>query len=556
MPTPLARVSLLAGATLTLALLASSALAAPLRVAGSSTSALSLPSAPYGYKLVYTPARDITDTYSETWTVTGQTVTGWTYYQLSPPTMPRQHLTMTMAPNGHTGTTQGNMRRPLVYSKTSGNSTQYTNTQTYKGTLYATDLVPLAAREPKPRVAALSSADRAFYTQATSSLDFNSPLMKRWIGSNGLTRKSGESELDFGLRVFAAMRKTLKYNLSHPAQSKASDVVRDRVGVCGGLGWVFAAAMRAGGVPARALSLYKTDQNYDGGGSDEGHCNNDFYCTGIGWVPTDLVGGVCETHDQDALKYYAHDDGSCLVNFDGGDDFTVDMAKLGPTVSRPVKPGSANGDSVNGGLPWGVWVSGGTGGQKQCTTSHFTTQVTVLPNTRPGQTGTGTGNTGSSTAPPQPDTSIDPVGQPPASVTGGKAGYLVWHDAAGWHVHTATDGASHSWGIEIDSVAPALTHAGSTGTATPSLTSLFAEGLVNTDGLNADVKVRAGIKALRFMLALDSADAPADRIWIGRKGAHPQSGIFTLPNGAVSSTPRTLGTTGSNTGGTLRVIHK
>ena len=523
-------VCLLVGAALVLAAVAPSALAAPVRTVKptTSTATSTTVASASGYKLTYTPTRQITGTYTANWQCTGQTVTGWTYYELMPPTGGRQTITMTLTPNGQKATTQGNMHRPLLYSRTTS-ANQGTFTVTYKGTLNEVKLVALRPGEAAPRVPAMSASDQKYWTEATDALDYSSSIVSSWLDSAGLHRQSGESDLALGRRIFLAMRATFKYNLSHGPQQRASDVVRDKVTVCGGLGWVFAAAMRANGVPARAISLLKCDQNYNVGGSDLGHCNNEFYCQGIGWVPADLTGGVCASSDQEALGYFAHDDAGFLVTFDGGDDFSVDMTLLGKQVNRGANTSS---DVINSRIPWGVNADGGTGGSLKCTDT-WVTQVTVK-------------------TPPAP--AIDPSGQPPASIANGQAGYLVWHDASGWHVHSATDGQTHGWGIEIDADATPKSQAVPTGKHTISKAvaskTLYAVGIENADGLNADVKVRAGVKSLRFLLSLESANAPADHIWIGSKGAHPQDGIFVLPNGAVTTGAKPLHVTSGTTGTT------
>ena len=504
----------LVGVAAILAALAPSALAAPARTGTHQSASAGSPS---GYKLVYAPARQVTCTYTRNWQVTNKKVTGWTYYELLPPTRGRQDITLTMAPDGKEGTTQGNVQRPLLYTKATDPSSQLSVAMTFQGTLNDTRLMPLKPGEVTQPVE-LSDSEKQFLTKATASLDYDSPAMRAWIDTNGLHRRSGESDLDLGRRVFMAVRANFKYSLKCPrGQRKASDILRDKVTVCVGLAWVFTATMRADGVPTRAMNLQEARHDYSGSGVGAGHCNTEFYCHGIGWVPADPTGGVMSTSDQEALRFFGNDDGAFLILFDGGNDFSVDMTRLGQNIA----PGSSAGsDRISRGAFWGVHTDSGT----PKTADTWVNKVTVLPRPSVAQT--------------QPVEACDASGQPPASVAGGQAGYFVWHDPAGWHVHSSTDGANHGWCIEVDPIAPTAVQAGATGAAAIPR-ALYEIGIITPDGTNADIRpTNKAVKTLCFQLSLDGVDAPPERIWIGSKGAHPRGGAFRLANGPFKTGPR------------------
>jgi len=479
-----------------------------------------LPTTEPHYKLQYYPIREVQCTSSSNRHVTGGAATGWYWYQLLPPPTPRQKVTLTVTPAAQNGWTQGASRQPLLWLRQQFKQPQDDVAMEvsvhYKGTIYATDLVPLRPGEAAPKVTPLTPAQIRHFTQPTKAIDYNSSEVQRWLTQAKLRKGADESDLDFGRRVFVAMARTFEWNSAHGSNNTASLVVHDKAGVCGGLSIAYAAALRANGVPAKVTNLQMVDQNYDGT-ENMGHANNEFYAAGIGWVPSDLTPGQAEKGGDDAiLQYFGHDSGDALIEFDGDDEFEVDTGSFGRALT---KPGAKSPAATLAYGFWGEEAACGSNSAKYQESEHW--KVRQL-------------------APPAAAEPLDANGRPQGDKTDSGPGFTVWRDGTGWHVHSVTDGQEHNWQVHVqpDSTpnAGALSRMASK-SGKPQITDttakpLFAVGIKNSKGIQADFECPSNVRVLYFLLFIDHKAKP-EQVWIGQTAAHPHRGLFYLGSGGA-----------------------
>ena len=465
------------------------------------------------YALLYSPVRQITCTASTTWTITGMRVKEWYWYNLLPPTTPRQHITMSVVPTAAQGSTQGEVQHPLLFIRKvfsrpqNGVSCGYE--VVYQGTLYRTQLVQLKPGAVHRSIPDLSAREQELYTARTDPYDFDSAVVSNWLNRSGLRRKSDERDLDFGRRVFMNMCTTFKYGPNHAPNNTASAVVTTHMGVCGGLSTAFCAALRASGVPCRVLVVQQVGLGGNVGGSDWGHATNEFFCQGIGWVPCDLTGGCSAGASRNmdaAATWFGQEDGATLMEFNDESDFTVDTVKFGsrqPQPSGDDRQGCSQAPSPETTGFWGFEVAGNGNGKTTCT-SRFYARVWTDP---------------------QAYETMSPDGEPGARVAKPPA-FLVWRDAnRGWHIRTTGDGKSHNYQMSV--YAEQAVGQGQSFQPGETETATLAQGYIQTGSMDTDVAVPAGTVALRFELTLDNREAP-EFIAIGAKGAHPARDPFTM----------------------------
>jgi hypothetical protein len=462
------------------------------------------------YALRHYPTRQIACTFNSVSSVSGMSVNETVLYYVKPPPTPRQKVTMEMDPVSTPGFCQGDERFPLLFRRQVFNQPQNGASVgyelVYRGQLLRTVLVQLTPGTVHPAGPTLPAFQRKDYTARTDACDYDSPIVQNWLNGAGLKRRGGESDLDFGKRVFTAMCTTFHYDPAHGSNSLASLVVRDHAGVCGGLSIAFCAAMRASGVPCRVLSLQQVAVGGNVGGSDRGHATNEFFCEGIGWVPCDLTGGCTNFNDlTEGLTYFGQDRGDTLMTFNGSGDFRVDTLKFGSSVPQPsgdcrkgcaaVPPAQAYGS-------WGLFFTGNGNAQYQNTDSFYARLWTDKAAYE----------------------KVSPDGQPTLGAANQPA-FSLWRDTSGWHIHSSSDAKAHEFEISVYPEQPIgqgqMFSAGQTEQATT------AVGYNSSAAMDTAVPVQAGSCALRFLLTIDHRDMPGF-VYIGAKGVHPSRQPFTL----------------------------
>jgi hypothetical protein len=159
----------------------------------------------------------------------------------------------------------------------------------YEATLLERRLVPAAGRKPAP----LDEKTRAAYLAPTEWYDFKTPAFARWLDQTGLRREEREAPLAFARRAFLTLGQKFGYK-SGTAGRPASQVIALTEADCDTLSFVYIAALRANGVPARLLLGRSTAKSVQAGEPARlpGHAVVEFYADDVGWVYCDPAGGV------------------------------------------------------------------------------------------------------------------------------------------------------------------------------------------------------------------------------------------------------------------------
>ena len=464
------------------------------------------------FKLVYPPSRRISCQLICSDSLADFKLREWVFYQLQPPASPRQDVTLS-ATRGKPGHEEGPRHRPLVYideilpSDTANPAIDYT--LTFEGCVRRVDLVPLNPGDPPPHAEPLTERELALYLPASKMIDYHSAGFREWLDAAQLHRRAGENDLDLARRIYLAMRSTFKYG-AMKNDNKASDTVRDRLGVCVNLSRVYAGALRANRIPARVLCLNLCGA--DRAASDTGtygHANNEFYLTGVGWVPCDLTLCVrCKT-DEAALKYFGHDRGDTLILFDEDEDIIVDTATFGAkkqTVSHdfrksyPVRVRDRYEHAF-----WGINFTG-KGSPKVHFHEEWHVQQSIDPSAYRG---------------------LQVLGMPQVAASPALA---IWRDPDGWHIRShSDDDQPHQWYIRVvpegGSIA-AWNHPG--GKPGAPKQELDEDRHTNKE-FGFDFTPTPETKCLKIFLKIDKSDDILNQIFISQSAWHPSSSPIYLP---------------------------
>jgi hypothetical protein len=171
--------------------------------------------------------------------------------------------------------------------------------------------------EKPPRVAPLPPETKQFFLAPSETLDFKSKEFQKWLEARALRRAARESDFEFAQRVFLQISKAFTYQWPVPHDGKASSTCRAARGDCGCVSAVFVSALRAGGIPARALvGRWATSQvppRKPGEQPDyQTHVKAEFFAEGIGWVPVDPTQALSDKSPT-GLRFFGHDPGDFLV---------------------------------------------------------------------------------------------------------------------------------------------------------------------------------------------------------------------------------------------------
>jgi Transglutaminase-like superfamily len=177
-----------------------------------------------------------------------------------------------------------------------------------------------------PKVVELSAADRKKALAATTKLDFETPVFKKWLTDQKLIREPKETDIDFARRSFEAL-KDVKFILGAQLDRKASAVALAKKSDDSGMANLYVAVLRANKVPARILYGRWTEpavkaKNY------QWHTSSEFYADGVGWVPVDPSRAIRRYGEVGGAGYFGHDGGDFLV-FHVDPDIMVDVPGQG-----------------------------------------------------------------------------------------------------------------------------------------------------------------------------------------------------------------------------------
>jgi hypothetical protein len=199
---------------------------------------------------------------------------------------------------------------------------------TYKAHLYSRDLVELAPDARAPVVPNLTAKARSQYLAASDLLNFKDKDFQKWLDTHKLRKGAGESEIDFGKRVYKTITKGFTYYWKSPMDWHVTAIIQAGKSDCGGLASVFVSALRANGVPARLVTgRWAFSANKSGGDPYQYHVKAEFFAAGVGWVPADLSSGLNDK-SKDGLAFFGHETGDFLVlHFDNS--LVVDTLHFG-----------------------------------------------------------------------------------------------------------------------------------------------------------------------------------------------------------------------------------
>jgi transglutaminase-like putative cysteine protease len=203
----------------------------------------------------------------------------------------------------------------------------------YEATLRSRALVELPAGAPAPKAAPLPPAERKLFLCEHGDVNYKHETFQKWLREEGLVRGGGEDAVGFARRAFRTVRDKQKYGYAGDLDRRASAVCAAGRSDCGGLAVLFVAALRANGVPARALygrwaTSADPDARLGGAAYYQWHVKAEFYADGVGWVPADPGSAVLHDKSPDAGAYFGTDPGDFLT-FHVGSNLSVEAGMLG-----------------------------------------------------------------------------------------------------------------------------------------------------------------------------------------------------------------------------------
>ena len=319
---------------------------------------------PRAYHIETAPAKHIRATLTDTWETPQDIPRRWAAFTPVPPCFSGQdHVKVTLFLDG-LSEEQGQapelspLQRPVLWARAlpKGAAQKTINIWVlYEITLYSRRILPGLSAVPVPL---LSASERTFNLRSSETIDFSSQTFQHWLDTTDLHRSASEHDLDFGFRVYQAIRRRYHYHYDPEQDRKASKICLTDQSDCGGLSYLFVSAMRANGIPAHSLSgrLAKSAVNpHDYG---QCHVRSEFYADGIGWVPVDMSFGVGAS-DKEAVRYFGNDPGDLLVMHQDT-DLVLAPKPFGPksfyTMQKPMHYvwGSGSLDSSKDSEDWQV----------------------------------------------------------------------------------------------------------------------------------------------------------------------------------------------------------
>jgi len=175
---------------------------------------------------------------------------------------------------------------------------------TYELELRSRRLVP--GRGPAPR---LRKAEREVYLASDEPVDHAAPAFREWLKFH---REPRESDVEFARRVYSALAESFEYRWEVGSDNRASVVCQRGWGHCGQLANLFAAVLRANGIPARTLVGRWAQSSGPAGDRfrDRDHVKAEFYASDAGWVPVDLSSAIVR---RDVPGHFGQDRGDFIV---------------------------------------------------------------------------------------------------------------------------------------------------------------------------------------------------------------------------------------------------
>ena len=187
----------------------------------------------------------------------------------------------------------------------------------YTATLHSRRLAVVSDDE-HPKVAALTPAERKAALADHGDIDFKCEAFRKWLKEAEYLRRKDECDVAFARRVFLGLRGSHTYEFKGAMNRKASAVCEAGKSDCGGLSALYAAVLRANGIPARALygrwaRSAKADDKIGEMEYYQWHVKAEFYAKDVGWVPADLSVSILSDKSAEGLDYFGRDPGDFLT---------------------------------------------------------------------------------------------------------------------------------------------------------------------------------------------------------------------------------------------------
>lgn len=274
-------------------------------------------------------------------------VTRWTAFLPEPPELPSQvRVKTTAAPAGKLVAENSPLGRKVrlidvpVADPRSG--AKLALRMDVAATLRSRKLVRLKPGEAAPAAPPLTPAERRYYLAPSPRVDFDKDEVREWLDAKGLRREKGEDPVEFAARAVGVLRAGFEYKFD-PAEDKRASVACTRKATdCGGMSYLFAAAMRANDLPARVLVGRRAKPREPGAGPgdlgyDRPHIRAEFHLAGVGWVPADPADAAA-AEGRPAAAFVGDDPGDLLVLHADADlrlpfpdkERTAPLLQLGP----------------------------------------------------------------------------------------------------------------------------------------------------------------------------------------------------------------------------------
>jgi transglutaminase-like putative cysteine protease len=249
-------------------------------------------------------------------------VSKWMLFLPEPPELPSQGVAkVTTAPVGKVVVDKSPIERKVRYIEVRVTDPVpgggLVMTLEVEAVLRSRRLVELAGDEKPPVVAPLTDAERKYYLSATTHVDHGAKEVREWLDAKKLHPTRGEALIEFAARVMEVIRSDYRYNFDTTEEKRASVVCRARTTDCGGMSYLFVAALRANDIPARVLVgrqalPRKPDSAPTDTGHDRPHMRAEFFVAGVGWVPVDPALAHA-FRNRPVSAFVGHDPGDVLV---------------------------------------------------------------------------------------------------------------------------------------------------------------------------------------------------------------------------------------------------
>lgn len=247
----------------------------------------------------------------------------WIVFVAKPPELPCQReLKSTFDPRAEVYREQAGFGREVLRLRVpvkpgSEQEKRLASSVKYEAVLFSRRL---ERREEAPAATApsLSRRERDDALRKTPLFDYRSPQLQAWLDEHDLQRRDEEQEVDFARRVFQAVVRNTEYDYKSEMSREASHVCTAGSSDCGGMAVLFCSALRAGGVPARALAgcwakSAAADGMLNGVRYYQTHVKAEFFADGVGWVPVDCSSAVLHDRTAEKLRYFGNDPGDFLT---------------------------------------------------------------------------------------------------------------------------------------------------------------------------------------------------------------------------------------------------